>query len=237
MVTVQGGTLVTTNELNGAVVSTFEIGKYEVTWAEWQDVRDWAVANGYSDLAGVGAGSAGDNPVRDVIWYNVVKWINAKSERHGFVPVYRAGGEVYRSGQSVPDLQNGANGYRLPSEVEWEWAARGGLSSQSYTYSGSTDANAVAWTAENSSGAAVNLNNGRGTWSVGLKAHNELGISDMSGNVWEWCQDLVGSGRRIRGGSWNSGAVYAVVAYRGLSRNPNQNNYDVGFRLARSSEL
>jgi hypothetical protein len=87
MITVQGGTLVTSNTLNGTEVLTFQIGKYEVTWDEWQEVRDWSVNNGYSDLAGVGAGSAGTHPVRDITWYDAVKWINAKSEKEGVLPV------------------------------------------------------------------------------------------------------------------------------------------------------
>jgi formylglycine-generating enzyme required for sulfatase activity len=95
MITVQGGTLVTSNTLNGTLVSTFQIGKYEVTWDEWQEVRGWAVENGYSDLENVGAGSAGNHPVRSVNWYDVLKWINAKSEKEGLTPVYLTSGATY----------------------------------------------------------------------------------------------------------------------------------------------
>jgi formylglycine-generating enzyme required for sulfatase activity len=230
MVTVQGGTLVTSNELNGTAVSTFQIGKYEVTWAEWQEVRAWAVGNGYPDLAGVGEGSAGDHPVRHVSWYDVVEWMNARSEKEGLVPVYSVDGAVYRSGGSNVVTRNPtANGYRLPTETEWEWAARGGVSSQGYTYSGSNDANAAAWTYENSSGSIK---------AVGTKAANELGIHDMSGNVWEWCEDLVsGSNRRIRGGSWVYDADYAAVAYRDFIIDPDNRSHNIGFRMARSSGL
>lgn len=76
MVTVQGGTLPQSSELSGQTVSTFQIGKYEVTVAEWQSVRAWAVANGYGDLAGVGSGNAANLPVQSVSWYDAVKWCN-----------------------------------------------------------------------------------------------------------------------------------------------------------------
>jgi hypothetical protein len=210
------------------VVQSFEIGRYEVTWAEWQTVRTYAIANGY-DLTGIGNGTASTHPVQNVNWYDVLKWCNAKSQMEGLTPVYTVSGATYKTGQSVPTVNASANGYRLPVEKEWEWAARGGVASQGYSYSGSNDANLVAWHSGNS---------GSGTKPIGLKLANELGVFDMSGNVFEWCWDEVPGviGRRIRGGGFFVNSDSCQISLRG---NPSPNNRDGynGFRLARNQQL
>ena len=208
-------------------VGAFFMGKTEVTWSEFQTVRTWAAANGY-DISSVGAGTGPNRPVTNVNWYQTLKWCNARSEQEGLTPVYKVGGTVYRTGNSVPTIDTTANGYRLPSEKEWEFAARGGVNSHGYEYSGSNDLNAVAWYTSNSGGSIKD---------VATKQANELELSDMTGNVWEWCFDISSGDYRVkRGSGWGSLAYICGVAFRGDSHSASSSS-DFGFRVARSSVL
>jgi uncharacterized repeat protein (TIGR02543 family) len=220
---VAAGALPASSWAGAQAVGEFFIAKTEVTWAEFQTVRTWAAANGY-DIGSVGAGTGPNRPVTTVSWYHVVKWCNARSEKEGLRPVYKVGTAVYRTGNSVPTVDATANGYRLPSEKEWEFAARGGVKTNGYEYSGSNDVNAVAWYSDNTGGS---------TKDVATKLANELGLSDMSGNVWEWCFDALPSARVRRGGGWDWGEDNCSVAFRNGHSPTVTINY-LGFRVASS---
>lgn len=225
MIAIAGGTLPASSGLGAQSVASFQLGRTEVTWSEYSAVHSWATANGYN-LGTVEAGTGRKRPITAVTWYQAVKWCNAASERAGLTPVYKVGTEVYRTGDSVPTIDPAANGYRLPSEKEWEFAARGGNNTQGYEYSGSDDISAVAWYDDNSSGS---------TRQVAIRQANELGIFDMSGNVREWCFDEIGQNRMVRGGSWYENSEKCRVAYRDQYFTPDSASYYMGFRLARNS--
>jgi formylglycine-generating enzyme required for sulfatase activity len=246
--------------VHGVYVSPFFMDKFDVTREQWLAVYTWAVGNGYSfDDAGSYAGN--NYPVQTVNWYDAVKWCNARSEMAGLTPCYYTDATqatVYRTGQN--NLTNAcvnwtANGYRLPTETEWEKAARGGLGGHRFPW-GDTISRANANYYSQPTSYAYDLGPARGLSSstaVNSYAPNGYGLYDMAGNVFQWCWDWYNptwygqpsassddphgpptpqSHRVLRGGSCNSNAIYAQCAYRD-SLNPSNAYLNYGFRCVR----
>ena len=199
MVFVQGGKYQPSFADEEKEVFDIEVCKYPTTQKMWIEVMESNPSQ-----------SKGDNkPVESITWWEALEFCNKLSEKYGLEPVY----DLSKSAQGIlmikeldgitvyPDVANFKNteGFRLPTEVEWEWFARGGQiaieqGTFDYTYSGSNNINEVAWYSEN---LGVNKS---GVQDVGLKKPNQLGLYDCTGNVWEMCYDTseigIDEGRR-----------------------------------------
>ncbi|OWP25587.1 transcriptional regulator [Fusobacterium polymorphum] len=261
MIKVKGGKYIPSfaNELKE--VFDIEVCKYLTTQKMWLEVME----NNPS-------GFKGDNrPVETVSWWEVLEYCNRLSEKYGLEPVY----ELSKSSEGTlmikelegkivsPDKANFKNteGFRLPTEVEWEWFASGGQKAIeqgtfNYIYSGSNNIDEVAWYYEN-----IGKFDDASTQEVGLKKSNQLGLYDCSGNVWEWCYDTIefdengdyknikngnfymykafdlsNTYRRVKGGSWGNGNKDCAIFHRGCNRAINVKEYFryFSFRIVRT---
>lgn len=245
MITIPGGSF--NNGTSNVTLSSFQISNFEVTQAQYLAVMGSNPSQFSQDTG---------RPVENVSWFNAIEYCNKRSMQESLTPSYSytvSGTEYgtnpanWPAGWKDHDENNmylvcnwSASGYRLPSEMEWMYAARGGSQSLNYTYSGSNVVTDVAWYSDNSQDR---------THKVGTKLPNELGLYDMSGNVWELVWDIFadypsgnqnnphgsseGLERVLRCGSWKSGANLCLVTHRG-SLYPTGILNTIGFRVARN---
>ena len=248
-------------------VSAIYMDKFEVTKALWNDVRAWGLTHGYTDLP-IGSGKEVSHPVQTITWYSMVKWCNARSEKEGVEPVYYTNDVqtvLYRTGNvnvTNAHVKWSGNGYRLPTEAEWEKAARSALSAQRFPWGATIMHSQANYRSLSSFNYDVSVTRGHHptyavsgypyTSPVGSFSANGYGLYDMAGNVFEWCWDVYGSTyystspstdphgplsgglRVLRGGDWSSVSASCRSASRNYSIGTPSNAIDsVGFRCVR----
>ncbi len=203
--------------VHAVTVSPFTIDKYEVSKSLWDEIRTWATGRGYS-FDSVGSAKGTNHPVYLVNWYDCVKWCNARTEWHNdqlgtnaLTPVYYTNSSLtaeYRRGKVAPYVDPQATGYRLPTEAEWELAARGGLATNRFPWGDLINHDYANYYANGSDTLGFDSSTNQYpmfhpayndgvepyTCPVGDLPANNLGLHNMAGNVWEWCWDWYASG-------------------------------------------
>lgn len=242
MILVRGGKYKPSFTATERKVSDLYVNKYLVLQDNWEEITKER-PSGFSEKR---------NPVESIDWIETLKFCNKLSEKYNLKPVYKIENNtlmkiIYKNGQEVSpekaDFKQ-TEGYRLPTEIEWEWFARGGEiavqeNNFNTAYAGSDNIKEVAWYKENSFEPQP----------VGLKKANELGLYDCTGNLWEWCYDCYSEGniifedylynssfekRIIRGGSWNSSNNACKISSRYFVSNLMKNDI-IGFRIVRTA--